>query len=251
MLVSVFSNALFHGPVDTTKPQHSGNKNIHVPAAIPDAPKPAPGAAPKAGAADDAPKAGAADAPKPVAADAPKAGAADAPKPVVAPVAPKAGALVVEPKPLLLNVAGAVPVAKPLPLFAPKGAGVLNPAHCKYVTPLVPRARRGAQGYAQSRFSGGCQSKTRPGFAAVAPKAVAPKPPVAAVVPAPKPAPNPVLNPKPAAVGPAALAAELAGKINRHLTSSRRACACCQAPGNAQERSVHGLDSVPVSVPAR
>ena len=142
MLVSVFSNALFHGPGDTTKPQHSGNKNIHVPAAIPDAPKPAPGAAPKAGAADDAPKAGAADAPKPVAADAPKAGAADAPKPVVAPVAPKAGALVVEPKPLLLNVAGAVPVAKPLPLFAPKGAGVLNPAHCKYVTPLVPRARR-------------------------------------------------------------------------------------------------------------
>ena len=144
MLVSVFSNALFHGPVDTTKPQHSGNKNIHVPAAIPDAPKPAPGAAPKAGAAD---------APKPVAADAPKAGAADAPKPVVVPVAPKAGALVVEPKPLLLNVAGAVPAAKPPPLLAPKGAGA-NPAHGKYVTPLVPPAPNVApRAYAKSRFS--------------------------------------------------------------------------------------------------
>jgi hypothetical protein len=53
-------------------------------------------------------------------------------------VAPKAGALIVEPKPPLPNVAGAVPAAKPPPLLAPKGAGLPNPAPGKYVTPLVP-----------------------------------------------------------------------------------------------------------------
>ena len=95
----------------------------------------------------DAPKPGVA----PPKAEVVAAGAADAPKLLL--VAPKAGALIVEPKPPLPNVAGAVPAAKPPPLLAPKGAGA-NPAHGKYVTPLVPPAPNVApRAYAKSRFS--------------------------------------------------------------------------------------------------
>ena len=90
---------------NTATTQHCKNK-VHAPeAAVLDAPKPC--VAPKAGVPLVAPL----DAPKPDVAP-PKAevvaaGAADAPKLLL--VAPKAGALIVEPKPPLPNVAGAVP----------------------------------------------------------------------------------------------------------------------------------------------